>query len=178
MSTMIHEPAMTRASWSTAAPSDRLAPAGWKLWEVLLLCGTIAFGAVTLTVAPSLYPKLIDRPVSKGPAEASAPLAKAGPAVIDRAAMTRGRMLFAQGCNTCHGDDATGKPGLGKDLVQSAFVKSQTEAQLLSFLKRGRDISDPLNTTRVPMPPKGGNPALNDKQLKDIVAFIQGLHAQ
>jgi disulfide bond formation protein DsbB len=46
---------------------------------------------------------------------------------------------------------------------------------MVAFLKRGRDISDPLNTTKVPMPPKGGNPALNDKQLADLVVFLRGL---
>ena len=44
---------------------------------------------------------------------------------------------------------------------------------MVDFIKVGRDPSDPLNTTGVAMPPKGGNPALDEEDLYDIVAFIR-----
>jgi disulfide bond formation protein DsbB len=145
-----------------------------KIWGVLMVSGAICFGVVTLMMAPVLNAWLVETHTSR-PAAAVAALA-GGPAVkVDPAAKMRGQILFIQGCNTCHGDDARGRVGLGKDLVHSAFVKSQSGPQLVTFLKRGRDISDPLNTTRVPMPPKGGNPALNDKQLNDLVAYVRGI---
>ena len=144
-----------------------------KLWGILLVSGAICFGVVTLMMTPTLYAWLVEAHTTR-PAAAVAsvtgPLAK-----VDPAAKMRGQVLFIQGCNACHGDDARGRVGLGKDLVHSAFVKSQTNPQLVTFLKKGRDISDPLNTTRVPMPPKGGNPALNDKQLNDLVAYVRGI---
>jgi len=65
--------------------------------------------------------------------------------------------------------------GLGKDLTTSEFVKDKTDAELVAFIKTGRPVSDPLNTTGVEMPPKGGNSALTDQDLADAVAYIQTL---
>jgi disulfide bond formation protein DsbB len=42
-------------------------------------------------------------------------------------------------------------------------------------LKKGRPASDPANTTKVDMPPKGGNPALTDQDLADIVTYVRSL---
>jgi disulfide bond formation protein DsbB len=88
---------------------------------------------------------------------------------------TQGQTLFAQSCSACHGADAKGLPGLGKDMTTSVFIKDQNDQQLIDFIKRGRPVSDPANTTKVDMPPKGGNPALTDAQLADIVAYIRTL---
>jgi hypothetical protein len=37
----------------------------------------------------------------------------------------------------------------------------------------GRDTSDPLNTTGIPMPPRGGNPSLTDDQLRWVIAYLR-----
>ena len=89
--------------------------------------------------------------------------------------VTRGKTLFTQSCASCHGADAKGLPGLGKDMTTSEFIKSQSDAQLLAFIKQGRPASDPANTTKVDMPPKGGNPALTDAQIMDIIAYLRTL---
>src|SRR6185503_3672777 len=73
-----------------------------------------------------------------------------------------GQTLFAS-CAACHGPTGGGIPGLGKDLTSSEFVSGKTDDELISFIKVGRDPSDPLNTTGIAMPPKGGNPALSDE---------------
>ena len=86
-----------------------------------------------------------------------------------------GKTLFATTCMACHGVDAKGITGLGKDLTASAFSKKLTDAQLVAFIEKGRDVSDPANTTHVPMPPKGGNASLTDVQIGDIVAYIRTL---
>ncbi len=86
-----------------------------------------------------------------------------------------GESLYQQSCLACHGADAKGIPNLGKDLTASEFVKGQTDAELLAFIKIGRPASDPLNTQGIDMPPKGGNPALGDEGLMDIIAFIRTL---
>jgi disulfide bond formation protein DsbB len=86
-----------------------------------------------------------------------------------------GATKYATACVSCHGPDAKGMTGLGKDLTTSEFVKGKTDDEMLAFLKTGRSSSDPLNTTGVDMPPKGGNPALTDDDLYDIVAFIRSL---
>ena len=76
----------------------------------------------------------------------------------------------------CHGPEAKGVKGLGKYLTTSEFVKSQSAVVDLSkFLAKGRPSSDPANTTKVDMPPKGGNPALKDEDLVNIAAFLRSL---
>jgi disulfide bond formation protein DsbB len=89
-----------------------------------------------------------------------------------------GETAFAGTCVSCHGPDAKGLPGLGKDLTTSAFVADNSDTELVEFLKVGRPASDPLNTTGVDMPPKGGNPALDDQDLADIVAYLRSIHEQ
>lgn len=87
-----------------------------------------------------------------------------------------GEELFAGTCSACHAPDGTGIDGLGKDLTATEFSASQTDAQLMAFIKVGRTTSDPLNTTGIDMPPKGGNPALSEDDLLDIVAFMRSIH--
>lgn len=86
-----------------------------------------------------------------------------------------GEVLFQQSCASCHGPDAKGVVGLGKDMTTSQFIQGLNDEELLAFVKTGRPTSDPLNTTGVDMPPKGGNPALTDAQLLDIIAFIHSV---
>ncbi len=87
-----------------------------------------------------------------------------------------GKKVYDTACVACHGPDATGITGLGKSWVTSEFVKSQTDAQLLDFIKKGRLASDPANTTGVDMPAKGGNPALNDADLNNIIAYMRSIN--
>lgn len=86
-----------------------------------------------------------------------------------------GQQKYTGTCVSCHGPDAKGMTGLGKDLTTSEFLKSRSNAEMVSFLQTGRPASDPLNTTGVDMPPKGGNPALTDQDLADIIAYIRSL---
>jgi disulfide bond formation protein DsbB len=176
MSTLIEKDSEreTTTATSETAPAGPAARHPRKIWGVLMVSGAVCFGIVALAVAPSLYGPLVN--AYSGKAQAAAVENKALDLSFDPVGALRGKALFAQGCNACHGDNAEGRVGLGKDLAHSSFVKSQGNAQLMAFLKKGRDVSDPLNTTRIPMPPKGGNPALNDKQLGDLVAFIRSLN--
>jgi disulfide bond formation protein DsbB len=93
----------------------------------------------------------------------------------DAALTAAGEKHFMTTCATCHGKDAMGLPKLGKGLHDNEFVKANTDAELLAFLKTGRPASHPLNTTGVDMPPKGGNPALTEEDLKAIVAYVKTL---
>lgn len=102
------------------------------------------------------------------------------PGVAQKAALqkgdpAKGKDLYVQSCSACHGPDATGVKGLGKDMTTSEFVKTRTDEQLLEYTLKGRTPDDPLNTTGVAMPPKGGNPALTDQQIMDIIAHIRTL---
>lgn len=107
------------------------------------------------------------------PAASSQPAAGSGsaPAV----SVADGKKLFQQTCAACHGMEGQGVPNLGKDMTASAFIKQLSDAELVAFIKQGRMPGDPANTTGVAMPPKGGNPALQDAQLQGIVAYIRTL---
>ncbi len=121
---------------------------------VLAACGG---GAATTAPAPTTAPEPTAAPAT--------------PAMVGDAAA--GETAYNQYCVACHGPGATGVQGLGKSWVDSQFIKSQTDDQLLAFVKVGRPASDPANTTGVDMPPKGGNPALTDQQLFDIIAYMR-----
>jgi mono/diheme cytochrome c family protein len=86
-----------------------------------------------------------------------------------------GRAAYASTCIPCHGADARGLPGLGKDLTTSNFLAQRSDQEIVDFLKSGRRASDPLNTTGVDMPPRGGNPALSDGDLMNIVVYLRTL---
>ena len=89
--------------------------------------------------------------------------------------LAAGTKHFQSTCATCHGADANGLPRLGKGLRMNQFVKDKSDDELVAFLKTGRPASDPLNTTGVDMPPKGGNPALTEEDMKAIVAYLRTL---
>ena len=78
-------------------------------------------------------------------------------------------------CVACHGADATGVEGLGRDLTTSEFVGDSSDAELLEFVIAGRPTTDPENITGVDMPPRGGNPALGDEEILDIIAYLRSL---
>jgi disulfide bond formation protein DsbB len=88
--------------------------------------------------------------------------------------VANGEARFAP-CAGCHGPDGSGIEGLGKNLRTSTFLESLSDAEAVSFLKTGRPAGDPLNTTGVDMPPKGGDPSLTDQDLTDIVAYLRTL---
>ena len=87
----------------------------------------------------------------------------------------KGEELFNSTCAACHGQGGVGIEGLGKSIPDSEFIRSQSDAELLAFIKAGRPSSDPANTTGVDMPPKGGNPALTDEDIMDIIAYFRTL---
>ena len=89
--------------------------------------------------------------------------------------MQNGEVIFSQTCQACHGVGGIGVQGLGKDMTVSQFIAEKDDPALLEFLKKGRDPGDPLNTTGVLMPPKGGNPSLDDQKLLDVIAFVRTL---
>jgi disulfide bond formation protein DsbB len=99
----------------------------------------------------------------------------AGQAASSPGNAARGKSHFEATCATCHGPDAKGLPGLGKDLTASAFVRNLSDQALIEFIKQGRPVADPANTTKVEMPPRGDNPALSDQDLADVVAYIRTL---
>jgi disulfide bond formation protein DsbB len=86
-----------------------------------------------------------------------------------------GEHLFEGTCQACHAEGGIGVEGLGKPLAGSDFVQGQSDAALIAFLKVGRSSANPDNTTGIDMPPKGGNPSLDDQDLADVVAYLRSL---
>ncbi len=82
-----------------------------------------------------------------------------------------GQTQYLQTCSACHGADALGIDNLGKTLVGSAFILEKSDGELQEYVKVGRAVDDPLNTTGIAMPPKGGNPTLTDDQILAIIVY-------
>jgi disulfide bond formation protein DsbB len=95
---------------------------------------------------------------------------------LDPAKISAGESTFQTICSACHGFNAMGISGLGKPLVGSQFVNGKTDDELLAFLQVGRPVTDPLNTTGVMMPARGGNPNLKDSDLLNVIAYIRSLN--
>jgi disulfide bond formation protein DsbB len=86
-----------------------------------------------------------------------------------------GQEIFDTTCVACHGADAKGLPGLGRDLTSNAFIAENSDDEMVAFLEVGRPADHPDNENGVQMPPKGGNPALSDDDLYDVVAYLNTL---
>lgn len=109
------------------------------------------------------------------PAE-EAVAAEAEPAALPAGDVAKGKATYDTLCVACHGAGGIGVEGLGKPFTTSEFLTEVSDAEFVEFIKTGRDISDPANTTGIAMPPKGGNPALSEEEMIDIVAYVRTLH--
>lgn len=137
---------------------------------IFLIMATFFIAALSLSACGggSAPPPVEKKAEAAQPTAAPAQVAKGDPAA--------GQKIFTGTCSACHGPEGKGVQGLGKDMTTSEFIAGKTDDELVAFVKVGRDPSDPLNTTGVAMPPKGGNPALSDDDLYNIVAFIRTIH--
>lgn len=102
-------------------------------------------------------------------AAVNVPVKSAGPDSVN------GRKLFLGTCASCHGAAGEGVVGQGADLRESAFIAEQSDKQLLAFIKVGRQSFDPASKMGLAMPPRGGNPAITDDALNDIIAYVREL---
>jgi disulfide bond formation protein DsbB len=109
-------------------------------------------------------------------AQPTATVEEVAQAALDPAAVSAGETVFQTVCAACHGFNAKGISGLGKPLVDSEFVNGLSDDDLLVFIQKGRDVTDPLNTTGVMMPARGGNPGLTDDDLRHVIAYIRSLN--
>ena len=87
-----------------------------------------------------------------------------------------GEEIYAATCASCHGADAEGVEGVGKPLAGSAYVAEISSGDLVILVTDGRPADHPDNTTGILMPPKGGNPALTDEDIVNVVAYIKSLN--
>jgi len=87
-----------------------------------------------------------------------------------------GKAIYVTSCSSCHGPNGEGLEGLGKAFTTSAFVTSSSDKDLMTMIKMGRPIWDAANTTGLDMPSKGGNPALSNDQLTEIIGYIRSIN--
>jgi mono/diheme cytochrome c family protein len=89
--------------------------------------------------------------------------------------LVHGEEIFNGTCIACHGTGGVGIDGLGMPLPTSAFVAGLTDEGLVAFLVAGRPVDDPLNTTGVACPARGGNTSLTDTDLAAVVAYLRSI---
>ncbi len=115
-------------------------------------------------------------PVSVEPWNVKARAGESGPAI--ELTEHAGYDLFIASCAACHGQGAEGIEGQGLPLITSGYVRGTSDTDLVGFIKRGRPMWDASNTTGLDMPPKGGNPAITDEQLLQIITYIRALQEE
>jgi disulfide bond formation protein DsbB len=114
-----------------------------------------------------------------GPSESSGGGGAAVSAATHRASDARyGELLYAGSCKSCHGARGQGMPHQGVDLRGSTFIAARDDQQLIAFIKKGRLPGDPESVQGLIMPPRGGNPALDDTSLAHIVAFLRQIQQE
>ena len=91
-------------------------------------------------------------------------------------AVNRGITIYQGSCQACHGPEGIGVEGLGKPWVDSEFIDSRTDDEMLQFLIEGRASDHPDNDTGISMMPRGGNPNLTDDDLMDLIAYMRTLN--
>jgi len=140
-----------------------------KLLVLVLFLAALIVAACGGSDEPTATPA----PAAAAPAAGGDTKAAAPAAQVAKGDATKGKETFLSTCVACHGPDAKGVKGLGKDMTVSKFIASKSDDELLAFVKTGRPVNDPLNTTGVLMPPKGGNPAMSDEDILNVIAFIR-----
>ena len=81
----------------------------------------------------------------------------------------RGAAIFNGTCIACHGSDGSGNiPGV-PDLTGRKGLLSQADAVLLKRMKNG--FQSPGSA--MAMPPRGGDPALTDADLKSVLKYMR-----
>jgi disulfide bond formation protein DsbB len=127
---------------------------------------------------PEVHIALLDGPVDETTASQTAPptapVSTTEPVAFDPEVIKRGKRVYAS-CIACHGRDGTGVKGIGADLIHSNFVRESDDASLRDFIKTGRQPGAPGSVMNMNMPPKGGNPALKDTQLDDVIVYLRSL---
>jgi cytochrome c5 len=97
-----------------------------------------------------------EAPSAAAPPPAAAPAAPAAPA-----AAADGKAIYDQTCTACHAAGVAGAPKLGDKAAWAPRIATGMDSLLKSVIN-GKNA----------MPPKGGNAALTDAQVKAAVAYM------
>lgn len=151
-----------------------------KRWPVIILLGiTFICGIVFMAIKSVEYEHKIHSNLVWGtkfyelPHGMDAGSGSGAAGGLAAANLANGTSIWNSTCRSCHGPAGLGVLGQGRDITSSEFVQSRTDLELLAYVKVGRTKSDPLNTTGMEMPPKGGNPLLSDQDIIDAIAYVR-----
>src|SRR5689334_20431667 len=104
----------------------------FPMWPVVALLGMFGILLVIVLVG-NASPRLPTTPTPAPTQVAELPTGTLPPPITDVSAgpdpamVAAGKTIYSSICFACHGPDAHGIPGLGKDLVTSTFVHGQTD---------------------------------------------------
>jgi disulfide bond formation protein DsbB len=168
---MTETPEQTPVDGEDENPLDSMG--NWSFFVIGLLFGFLAAAGIGIVVLMALDPLGPSERVAVESTSTTAASAAPGGGEVAAGDSAGGEAIYGSTCVACHGPDAAGIPGLGLPLVDSEFVQSMSDAELIAFIETGRPASD--GTTGVAMPPKGGNPSLTDQDIADVVAFLRTL---
>jgi len=83
-----------------------------------------------------------------------------------------GEQAFESICSSCHGAvGITEIPGI--PVFANGERMDKTDEQLKNSIRNG--VNNPDNPAGMVMPPFGGGPVLDEKQLSDVIAYIRSL---
>ena len=83
-----------------------------------------------------------------------------------------GEQAFESICSSCHGAvGITEIPGI--PVFANGERMNKTDEQLKNSIRNG--VNNPNNPAGMVMPPFGGGPVLDEKQLSDVIAYIRSL---
>jgi mono/diheme cytochrome c family protein len=132
-------------------------PKGFKISALVAL-------AIPVLVALTAITTLADSSPSPSPSGSAAAL-PGDPA--------KGASVYGQNCATCHGANLEGGIGAVLNPIDKlpGVANPLDPTFLINIITNGRtpQTGDPK---QIPMPPKGGNSALTDQDVKDLAAYI------
>ena len=168
---------------NAAAQSATTNPITVAIWvavgAVALVVGIILLAQVAVGTHPgaarpgdaSMSPEAVAKrlgPVAKlvidpnaPAAPAAAPVAPVEPAASAKSGAPDGKKAYESGCNACHGTGVAGAPKLGDKAAWESRLKAGKDALYASAVK-GKGA----------MPPKAGQPALTEAEIKAGVEFM------
>lgn len=80
----------------------------------------------------------------------------------------RGRMIFAQQCTICHGEDGRGREGMAPDLVAEWHRLTKSDQELARNIRTGLQTSGKIYSGG-PKPPQ----IMSDRDMDDVIAYMR-----
>jgi mono/diheme cytochrome c family protein len=93
------------------------------------------------------------------------------PQGVDQAMVQAGSAMFATSvCTACHGPQGGGVQGVGPNLTDQTWLNVDGSYEsIVQVITNG--VMEPKESA-TPMPPKGGNVALTDEQVRQLAAYV------